>query len=466
MPARPVAKPATRPATKPATRPTKQYVPTDVDGLFDELFGDEETHPALADPEKKTGTIAKIASISEPVTVLIAMFQALLIRIMGTIAEPLFVATDVARHIGDTHNSSVFQKQMSEEYVQMGYACNSRGKSRKVALLTEIGLYKYLLQSKKKLAEEFQLFTYDLLTKERKRTVDESRLALKIEQDRRHALQRENAVAIAIQRDSKIELGSVRSATITARDQNRKVQKELRAFWRENVNAADYPAEPEDEYPIADDDETPIERQSPTKPKMPPCDQKDGTSETEIMTPLVALFETRGIRLDGTVSEPCLRAADLAKYIKDNNGDRIFREQTPEVYIRWINLPDAQGQLRATRFLTEAGAYRYLLRSTLPGAEAFQVFTYDLLKAERKRTVDNIQLALKIERTRIEEQERMKAAARAAALSVGRETDRCLRIANEARDTLSKSRAHLKELRDKKETDRIRHYWAPWAPPA
>jgi prophage antirepressor-like protein len=74
------------------------------------------------------------------------------------------------------------------------------------------------------------------------------------------------------------------------------------------------------------------------------------------------------------------------------------------VYIRWETVRDACGRPQSTRLLTEAGAYRYLLQSKRPLAEPFQLYVFDLLKAERKRTVDNERLARKIEQTRHEEQ--------------------------------------------------------------
>jgi prophage antirepressor-like protein len=344
-----------------------------VDELFAELFDDDGAHPALKTHADDTET-KQIGA--DPITPLAALFQERGIRIMGTVDEPTFVATDVAKHIEDVNNSRTFRKKMTDEYIQMGPACNSRGEIRIVHFLTEAGIYRYLLQSKKPLAEEFQLFTYDLLTKERKRTVDGARLALKIEKTKREALQRENAVISAVRRDGRIELTHVMRTANIARDQRRRVQKQIRAFWKEAApghgEGPRHDSDSEsDEYEVASGDEVDIRRRS--RPLPPPRDPSDGTSERELMTPLVALFEEKKIRILGTVTEPFFCASDVADYIKDENAPRIFLKQTPEVYVRWVQAYDAQGQLRPTRYLTEAGTYRYLLRSTLPGAEPFQV---------------------------------------------------------------------------------------------
>lgn len=444
-------------------------VPLEEDTLLEEILPAELLPGELLSEEV---LVEESTTTSSPVTPLVAVFFAHGIRIKGTVDEPLFVATDVAKHIEDINNSRVFRKKMTECYIQMGTACNARGQRRQVHLLTEAGLYRYLLQSKKKLAEEFQLFTYNLLTAERKRTVDDARLALKINKTQRMALQWEISVNRAVLRDGKIKVNDNMRIANIARDQHRRNTKGLKIYWRRDTGAeesesdGDGEGDSEDEYEMASDDDTTIETNIlPTKPKKIPLDKPDGTSEIERMTPLVALFYTRDIKILGTVCEPLLCAADVAKYIKDKHSTRIFLNQTPDSYIRWIMVKDAQGQTRRTRYLTEAGTYRYLLRSTLPGAEAFQTFTYDLLKTERKNTVDSIQLAIKIEKTRIEELEREKLSIQASAHYMMNEMDRSFQAVNDARYTTAKSKAHLKELREKDEKDQIRKYWSPFPPP-
>ena len=118
------------------------------------------------------------------------IFEAKEIRILGTVDEPLFCATDVAAHIDDSHDYvRTVSKYTLGEYTQK-IEGGSTGRGRPaVWFLTEAGLYKYLMQSKKEKAEEFQRFVYKLLKEERKRTVDAIQLALKIERTKTAALE-------------------------------------------------------------------------------------------------------------------------------------------------------------------------------------------------------------------------------------------------------------------------------------
>src|SRR5579872_6240651 len=130
----------------------------------------------------------------------------------------------------------------------------------------------------------------------------------------------------------------------------------------------------------------------------------DYVSDSE--NPMAALFQEKGIRILGTAEDPLFCAPDTAKYIGDAHSDRVFRESTPEEYIRWELARDARGRLQKTRFLTESGLYRYLLRSGRPRAEEFQSYVYNLLKTERKRIIDSVQLELRIAQTKYEECEK------------------------------------------------------------
>lgn len=397
-------------------------------------------------------------------TPLVVLFKSHNIRIMGSVGGPLFVATDVAKYIDDSHNSNIFQKAMPEKFMLWGEARTSKGVVRRVRLLTEHGLYKYLLQSKKKLAESFQLFTYNLLTVERKRTVGEKRLALKIEKTTRHSLQIEHSINVAKRRDRQIEINGVMRVANLAREQERRAAKEL-ALLADGGDHSDTEDEG-DEYEDSDepDDEEPAmyQRPSPSRPLPVPDDPSDGTSEVELMTPLVAIFEEKRIRIAGTVEEPLFCAADVATYIRDINGDRVFREQTPGVYTNWVNIDDGGGHVRSTRFLTESGLYRYLLQTNLKRAETFQEYTYELLAEERKRSVDSIELAIKIERTRIEELNRAKNTAKVLCAKEQEELNYCISVANSAREKLRETRERLQAHLAAREDDIVAHYWSPW----
>jgi len=437
----------------------------------------EEAAPKYESPpeNKVVPATPDAASQPRPVTPLITLFKARNIRIMGTVEFPVFVATDVAKYIDDAHNSNIFHKTMPEKFLIWGEACTGKGIMRKVRFLNEHGLYKYLLQSKKKLAESFQLFTYNLLVVERKRTVNAKRLALKIEKAQRRALQIENSINVAKRRDRQIEINDVMRVANIAREQERRAAKELELLIREEEGEVPEDDEydegdeydEDDEYDEIIDEEPRVQRnQAPSRPLPIPEEPSDGTSEAEVMTPLIEIFEEKKIRIIGTVEEPLFCAADVAVHIRDINGDRIFREQTPGVYVHWDNTDDGKGRKQLTRFLTEPGLYRYLLQTNLKRAEAFQEYTYELLTEERKRTVDSIELATKIEQTKIEELKRAKRTASILQAKEQEELAHCLYVANSAREKLKETRKQLEERIVAREKDAIQHYWAPWSPPA
>jgi prophage antirepressor-like protein len=131
---------------------------------------------------------------TNPLTPLIALFEAILIRIMGTVDDPLFCASDVATYIGDAHNYIRAISKFTAEFTLKVETITARGQARPTLFLTEAGVYKYLLQAKGEKAEEFQHFVYKLLKEERKRTVDSIQLALKIERSKTEVLQREKTL--------------------------------------------------------------------------------------------------------------------------------------------------------------------------------------------------------------------------------------------------------------------------------
>jgi prophage antirepressor-like protein len=97
-------------------------------------------------------------------------------------------------------------------------------------------------------------------------------------------------------------------------------------------------------------------------------------------------------------------------------------------------------------YLTERGLYRYLLQSRLDAAIEFQEFTYDLLTAERKRTVNGLRLALKIVRTQLDEQKNATQNAMIKSGIAQKETENVIRVANDAREKLRQTQDKLKRL--------------------
>lgn len=398
---------------------------------------------------------------TESLTPLVALFKEKGIRILGTVINPLFCALDVAEHIKDKNHVRTLHA-IPDAYIRWGVASDGRGVPRRTRFLTEFGLYRYLLRTKSKLAEPFQHFTYDLLTAERKRTVDDAKLELKIAQSRVKELEKEKSVVHVLRRVGRIELVKVVRTANIARDETRVDEKRIKWLLTGVDDGSDA-----DEISY-DNPDAPEEIDPATLTEAPPQETKVATEEEEI-TPLVKIFEEKKIRVVGTVNEPLFCAADVAQYIKDANSVHFFRHKSSIPYIRWEFIHDAQGQPQKTRFLTEAGMYRYLLSTALPEAEPFQLFTYELLTAERKRTVDDIQLATKIERTRAEELMLRNAAARKEYTRERQELNWCMRSTNEAREVAQKTRARRGRIADARalenELEGIRHYWAPHPPP-
>jgi prophage antirepressor-like protein len=168
---------------------------------------------------------------TNPLTPLVALFQAVLIRILGTVDDPLFCALDVAVYIDDGHNyMRIVSKYTPEKFVQKHKATDAMGRQRLTYFLTEAGVYKYLMQTKGEKAEEFQQFVYDLLKGERKRTVGATQLLLKITQTQLEETKREKA---SLQRKE----ASLYRAANDAREKNAELTKE-NAKLRKVKNAA------------------------------------------------------------------------------------------------------------------------------------------------------------------------------------------------------------------------------------
>lgn len=98
----------------------------------------------------------------------------------------LFCMADVTAYIKDTHTDRIAKKYTEgygEKFIKSIEFCDTQGRKRPMRFFTEKGLYKYLLQAQKPIAEEFQEYVYDLVVAERKRVVDEAQLEAKLARD-------------------------------------------------------------------------------------------------------------------------------------------------------------------------------------------------------------------------------------------------------------------------------------------
>jgi prophage antirepressor-like protein len=145
----------------------------------------------------------------------------------------------------------------------------------------------------------------------------------------------------------------------------------------------------------------------------------------------------------GTVDEPLICAVDAAEYIGDTNYRRRLEKYTPGKYMQLLATTDIRGQRRQMQYFTEAGFYKYMLQSKGEKAEEFQCFVYELLKEERKKTVDSIQLALKIAKTEVLELRNAKA-------SLERKQTALYRAANNSREEVATLKEEVKTLRNSK----------------
>ncbi|MCE5154958.1 Bro-N domain-containing protein [Staphylococcus hyicus] len=76
-------------------------------------------------------------------------------KIYGTIAEPLFLAKDVAEWIGIINTSQMINKvDQDEKALYTMYRVD--GSTNKQWFLTEDGMYEILMQSRKPLAKQFK----------------------------------------------------------------------------------------------------------------------------------------------------------------------------------------------------------------------------------------------------------------------------------------------------------------------
>jgi len=161
------------------------------------------------------------------------------------------------------------------------------------------------------------------------------------------------------------------------------------------------------------------------------------------LTPLVALFQARNVRILGTVEDPLFCAFDVATYIGDvDHYMRTLRKFTSE-YVQKIEITNARGEKRPFSFLTEDGVYKYLMQAKGEKAEEFQHFVFKLLKIERRKTVDSIRLALKIARSQTQFLQREKE-------SLIRNEERFCMAANDARTENARLMKEVAVLRKEK----------------
>jgi prophage antirepressor-like protein len=126
-----------------------------------------------------TSTVTLAIEHSNP---LVALFCDTGVRIAGDVRRPLFCAADVAKKINDQNYRHVLSSY-PERYKRIASVADARDCTHDMLMLTEQGLYRYLLRSKRPAAEEFQEWVFGVLTSMREQLVDEARLATKIAQD-------------------------------------------------------------------------------------------------------------------------------------------------------------------------------------------------------------------------------------------------------------------------------------------
>ncbi len=113
-------------------------------------------------------------------------FNAFNIRILGTDEDPLFLMSDIAKHLNDTHCDRLTKTYTSGYLVKMKHPQFPKH-PQGVNFFTEKGLYKYLLRSNSPKAEEFQDFVFDILKQTRHQIVDSHLLKLKIADENNYA---------------------------------------------------------------------------------------------------------------------------------------------------------------------------------------------------------------------------------------------------------------------------------------
>jgi prophage antirepressor-like protein len=200
--------------------------------VMEALMLEEERKLAKAKPPA-AGPAEETASDAVAFNPMTQIFWDKHIRILGTVTDPLFCAKDIAAHIGDVNYVRTLRGYKADATEATGaYICtiislDARGLSRNTLYLTEKGLYRYLLRSDLPKAIEFQSYVYDLLKAERKRIIDSTLLALKIERTQKAELQTEKDRAVLEKRMARSETDEVMRVANDARIEVKKANAKL-----------------------------------------------------------------------------------------------------------------------------------------------------------------------------------------------------------------------------------------------
>ena len=89
-------------------------------------------------------------------------------------------AADVARRIGDAKHYLRAVGGYGPRHAQRIEEKDPEGRAREVLYLTERGVYKYLMQTRRREAEAFQEYIYEVVEAERQRVVDAARLRARL----------------------------------------------------------------------------------------------------------------------------------------------------------------------------------------------------------------------------------------------------------------------------------------------
>jgi hypothetical protein len=189
---------------------------------------------------------------------LCALFKTSKIRIIGSVAKPLFLANDVAYVIRDGHMHDVVNKYSAEAAARrLAYQKypDKKGRMQNTLFFTEPGLYRYLLQSRREEAEEFQEWVEDHLCALRQQLVNKAELQAKIAGDtirllaKKEGIAREcvlglrstlNAICIAVYDDRQLDSCPIGLAEFhIARYIARRARENL-VFTRDEVPQATY----------------------------------------------------------------------------------------------------------------------------------------------------------------------------------------------------------------------------------
>jgi len=117
--------------------------------------------------------------------------------------------------------------------------------------------------------------------------------------------------------------------------------------------------------------------------------------KSPIFTDLQSLFADKSIHVRGTIQLPLFRAADLAAKLSDKNFMRALNKYDADLIER-LDEKNEKGRTVKVVYLTELGAYQYLLQTKSVQAKTFQRSIYAIIQGERRRVVDEVQLAMRL----------------------------------------------------------------------